>query len=58
MTSYLPALIWLMSGLICLYIARRRHVKHTALRAMAVAVLGPIAIPFVLAAKSGSADPA
>lgn len=58
MTTYLPALIWLMSGLICLYIAKRRHLKQTAPRAMAVAVLGPIAIPFVLAAKSDSADPA
>jgi hypothetical protein len=51
MTAYIPALIWLLSGLACLLIAKRRHVKSTAIRAMLVALLGPIAIPFVLAAK-------
>ncbi len=51
MTAYVPALIWLLSGLICLGIAKRRHVKQTALRAMIVAVLGPITIPWVLVAK-------
>ena len=51
MTAYLPALIWLLSGVVCLLIAKRRHVKPTAIKAMLVALLGPIAIPFVLAAK-------
>jgi uncharacterized SAM-binding protein YcdF (DUF218 family) len=51
MTAYIPALIWLISGLICLGIAKRRHVKQTAVRSMLVAVLGPIAIPWVLVAE-------
>ena len=51
MTTYVPALIWLFAGLVCLSIARRRHVKHTAFRAMLVALLGPIAIPWVLLAE-------
>lgn len=52
MTAYIPALIWLLSGVVCLRIAKRRHVKHTALKAMLVALLGPIAIPWVLVAKA------
>jgi hypothetical protein len=51
MTEYIPALIWLLSGVACLLIAKRRLVKPTAIRAMLVALLGPIAIPFVLVAK-------
>lgn len=37
--------------MVCLYIAKRRHVRPTAGWAMIVAVLGPIAIPLVLLAK-------
>jgi hypothetical protein len=51
MTAYIPALIWLLSGGACLLIAKRRLVKATAIRAMLVALLGPIAIPFVLTVK-------
>jgi hypothetical protein len=51
MTAYIPALVWLLSGVICLLIAKRRHVRPTALKAMLVTVLGPIAIPLMLVAK-------
>jgi hypothetical protein len=51
MTTYIPALIWLLSGLFCLFIAKRRHVKPTAVWAMLVALIGPVAIPLVLLAK-------
>ena len=51
MTTYVPALIWLLSGVLCLFIAKRRHVNPTALWAVVVALIGPIAIPFVLLAK-------
>ena len=51
MTTYIPALIWVLSGLVCLGIAKRRHVKPTTLWAMLVALIGPIAIPLVLIAK-------
>ena len=54
MTAYLPALVWALSALVCLFIAKRRHVRNTSLRAMAVVLLGPLAIPFVLAAKPES----
>jgi hypothetical protein len=51
MTTYLPALIWVLSNFLCLYIANRRHIKKTALRSLAVFLAGPFAIPFVLTAK-------
>jgi len=51
MTEYLPALIWLVSSVLCLVIAKRRHVKAGALKSMLAAILGPIAIPWALVAK-------
>lgn len=51
MSTYIPTLIWALSAVACLVIAKRRSVKTTGIRAALVAVLGPIAIPFVLAAK-------
>lgn len=54
MIAYVPALIWALSAVACLVIAKRRFVKTTAIRAALVTVLGPIAIPFVLAAKPES----
>jgi hypothetical protein len=56
MTAYLPALIWSLSAVACLIIAKRRHLKINAVKAMVVIVLGPVAIPFVLAAKPQSAN--
>jgi hypothetical protein len=51
MTAYIPALIWLLSAVVCLRIAKRRHVRLTAIRAMLVALIGPIAIPLMLVAE-------
>jgi hypothetical protein len=51
MSAYVPALIWLLSAVVCVIIAKRRHVKPTAIRSMLVAVLGPFAIPLVLMAQ-------
>lgn len=51
MTTYLPALIWSLSAFACLFIAKRRSLKTTAVRAILVVFLGPFAIPFVLAAR-------
>ena len=53
MTTYLPALIWSLSAFACLFIAKRRSLRITAIRAILVTFLGPFAIPFVLAAKPG-----
>lgn len=51
MTEYLPALIWSLSAFACLFIAKRRSLKTTAVRAILVVLLGPLVIPFVLAAR-------
>jgi hypothetical protein len=53
MTAYLPALIWSLSAVACLVIAKRRLLKTTTIRAVAVTLLGPLAIPYVLTAKPG-----
>jgi hypothetical protein len=51
MTAYIPALIWTLSAVVCLYIAKRRHVRPTPVWAMVVAILGPLAIPLALLAR-------
>lgn len=51
MAAYIPALIWSLSSVVCLIIAKHRHVKKTAVRAMVAVLLGPVAIPLVMAAK-------
>lgn len=53
MTTCLPAVIWSLSAFACLFIAKRRSLRITAIRAVLVVFLGPLAIPFVLAAKPG-----
>lgn len=54
MTAYIPALIWSLSSVACLIIAKRRHLETTAFRATWVVLLGPLAIPFVMLAKPPS----
>lgn len=53
MTACLPALIWSLSAFACLFIANRRSLRITAIRAILAVFMGPFAIPFVLAAKPG-----
>lgn len=50
-SAYIPALIWLLSGVACHVIAKRRLLKKTAFRDMTVALIGPFAIPWVLVAR-------
>ncbi len=51
MTAYVPALIWLLSVIICYYIAKARHVKPSLIWNVIVVLLGPFAIPLVFLAK-------
>jgi hypothetical protein len=51
MSTYLPAIVWMLSSALCMAIAKRRHLKSGAVKSMLVALAGPVAIPFVLAAK-------
>lgn len=50
-TALLLVLIWLASGLIVIFIGRRRGIKFGLKMDFALAFLGPFAIPFALMAK-------
>jgi len=51
MAAYMPAIIWLISAIICIVIAKIRNVKPTFVRSLIVLFLGPLAIPLVFFAK-------
>lgn len=53
-TAFIPALIWLLSAVVCHLIAKRRSLKRTAIKDMIVALIGPFAIPWFLIAKPES----
>lgn len=50
--AYIPAVIWFVSALICIYLARKRHVKASFFWNLMIVLLGPFAIPLVFLAKS------
>lgn len=54
MDPYIPASIWVVSAVICIYIAKARNVKPTLLRKFIVVLLGPLAIPLILFSGSSS----
>jgi len=47
MAAYVFLIIWLISHLICLYIAKIKNIKPTLLMRLFAVLLGPLAIPFV-----------
>ncbi len=51
MAVYVPVIIWLVSVVICHYIAKARQVKPNLAKRLVVVILGPFAIPLVLLAK-------
>ena len=51
-TAYAPLLIWLLSAVICYYIAKARGVKPGLMWKMIVVLLGPFAIPLIFLAKA------
>ena len=55
MTEYIPVLIWLLSGGVCLLIEQRRSLKRSTWRAIMVTLLGPLAIPLFLLARPDQA---
>ncbi len=42
MGAYIPVVIWLVSAIVCFYIARERNVKPSFIRNLIVVVLGPV----------------
>ena len=51
MALYLPLIIWIISAIVCYYIAKARKVKPNLVRKLIVLFLGPLAIPLVFFAK-------
>ena len=51
MGAYIPVLVWLISAVICHFIAKKRNVKATTFRQIVVTFLGPLAIPLVFLLK-------
>lgn len=51
MTAYVPAIIWIVSAIICHYIAHARNVKSNLVRRLIVVILGPLAIPLTFLVK-------
>ena len=54
MDKYMPVLVWVISAMICYYIAAARNVKPSLFWKLIVVVLGPLAIPLLFLAKSRS----
>lgn len=51
MAAYVPVIVWIVSAMVCHYIAQARNVKPNLLRRLIVVCLGPLAIPLVFIAK-------
>jgi len=51
MAAYVPAIIWIISAIICDYIAKARKVKPNLIQKLIAVLLGPLAIPLAFFAK-------
>ena len=51
MAAYVPVIIWVISAIICHYIAQARNVKSNLVRRLIVVFLGPLAIPLTFLVK-------
>lgn len=51
MAAYMPVIIWIVSAIICHYIAQARNVKSNLVRRLIVVFLGPLAIPLTFLVK-------
>lgn len=51
MNAFVPVIIWIVSAIICNYIAKARNVKANLVRRLTVVVLGPLAIPVAFLVK-------
>ena len=51
MATFVPVIIWIVSAVICHYVAQARNVKPNLMRRLIVVVFGPLAIPLVFLVK-------
>ena len=58
MSSYVLVAIWVLSHIVCVYLAKKRNVELNAILRIIGVCLGPLAIPLVFALKpKPSQDP-
>jgi hypothetical protein len=51
MATYVPVMIWVVSAIICHYIAQSRDVKPSIIQRLIAVILGPFAIPLTFLVK-------
>jgi hypothetical protein len=51
MATYVPVIIWVVSAIICHYIAQSRNVKPSIVQRLIAVILGPFAIPLTFLLK-------
>lgn len=51
MAAFVPVILWIISAMICHYIARVRNVKPNLTRRFIVLFIGPFAIPLAFFVK-------
>jgi hypothetical protein len=51
MATYVPVIIWVVSTIICHYIAQSRNVKPSIIQRLITVILGPFAIPLTFLVK-------
>lgn len=56
MGAYLPVIVWVISAVICEWIARRRNATLNLPWRLLIVFLGPLAIPFMFLAKPDEDD--
>jgi len=56
MSIYVIAIIWVISNVLCFYIVQKKELKLGFIARLAGVLLGPVAIPFVVAIKPKTAQ--
>jgi len=51
MAAYIPVILWVVSAIVCSYIAKVRNIKSNFMKRLIVLFLGPLAIPLVFFSK-------
>jgi hypothetical protein len=51
MAAYVPVIIWVVSAIICHYIAQSRNLRPNFIQRLIAVILGPFAIPLTFLVK-------
>lgn len=58
MGAYIPVIIWVISAVICYFIAKNRGIGRSLFWDLVVVFLGPFAIPLFFLARPANRGPA